>query len=106
MKAIAGEYSIPSAAVLAIEAGCDGLLICQSTNVQVHATALEAIIHAVEDERLAFSRVEDALARQRRAKERFLAVSVASRPPQAKVLRDTLGRGEHRAIADEMARFA
>ncbi len=106
MKAIAGEYSVPSAAVLAIEAGCDGLLICQSTDVQVYASALEAIIHAVEDERLPFSRVENALVRQRRAKERFLAAPVASRPPQAKALRDTLGRGEHRAIADEMARFA
>ena len=28
MKAIANEYTVPSAAVLAIEAGCDGVLIC------------------------------------------------------------------------------
>ena len=31
---------------------------------------------------------------------------VASRPPPASALRQTLGRDEHRAIADEMARFA
>ena len=34
---------------------------------------MEALVHAVEDERLPFSRVEDALKRQQRAKERFLA---------------------------------
>src|SRR5262249_36002809 len=28
MKAIARDYSVPSAAVLAVEAGCDGVLIC------------------------------------------------------------------------------
>ena len=106
MKAIADEYTVPAAAVLAIEAGCDGLLICQDTDPHVQASALEAIIHAIEDERLPFSRVEDALKRQRRAKERFLAAPVASRPPNARTLRDTLGRGEHRQIADEMARFA
>jgi hypothetical protein len=51
------------------------------------------------------SRVEDALRRQQRAKERFLAAAVAARPPAARALRSTLGRDEHRAVADEMARF-
>ena len=68
--------------------------------------ALEALIHAVENQELAFSRVEDALRRQLKAKERFLAASVMSRPPRAKALRLALGTDEHRAIADEMARFA
>jgi beta-N-acetylhexosaminidase len=106
MKAIANEYTVPAAAVLAVEAGCDGLLICQNTDHQVQGAALEALIHAVEEDRLSLSRVEDALKRHRRAKERFLAAPVASRPPSARTLRDALGRGEHRAIADEMARFA
>jgi beta-N-acetylhexosaminidase len=106
MKAIANEYPLPSAAVLAVQAGCDGLLICQNTDHHAQGAALEALIHAVEDDRLPFSRVEDALKRQRRAKERFLAAAVASRPPSARTLRDALDRGEHRAIADEMARFA
>jgi hypothetical protein len=60
----------------------------------------------VEDDRLRLSRVEDALARQRRVKERFLAASAPARPRAGKALRDQLGRDEHRAIADEMARFA
>ncbi len=104
MKALAPNYPLPSSAVLAIEAGCDGVLICGGDH-DLQADALEALIHAVEDERLPLSRVEDALTRQQRAKERFLAASVTPRPLGGKALRQVLGRDEHRAIADEMARF-
>jgi hypothetical protein len=67
--------------------------------------AIEAVIHAVEDGTLPVKRVEDALARHRRVKERFLA------PPRpvpltGSALRTLLGRDEHAAIAAEMARFA
>jgi beta-N-acetylhexosaminidase len=104
MKAVAAEYAIADSAVLAIQAGCDGILIC-SGNHDPQAAALEALVHAVEDDRLPMTRVEDALKRQQRAKERFLASEVAARPPAGRVLRDALGRDDHRAIADEMARF-
>ena len=104
MKAIAATREVPAAAVLAIEAGCDGALIC-SGNHETQAAALEALVHAVEDDRLRLSRVEDALKRQQRAKERFLAAAVAARPPAARALRSALGRDEHLAVADEMARF-
>jgi beta-glucosidase-like glycosyl hydrolase len=89
---------------MAIEAGCDGLLIC-SGNHDLQAAALEALIHAAEDGTLPMSRIDDALARQQRAKERFLATAVAARPPRGAALRAALGRDEHRAVADEMARF-
>jgi len=106
MKALASEHTVPSVAVLAVEAGCDGLLIC-SGNHDVQAQSLEALIHAVEEERLPLARVEDAFKRQQRAKERFLAVPVAAdRPPSAKALRQALGTAEHHVIADQMARFA
>ncbi len=105
MKAIANQYSVPAAAVLAIEAGCDGLLICSGDH-DTHAAALEALVHAVEDEGLRLSRVDDALARQRRVKERFLAAPMLARPRSGRALGDRLGREDHRAIADEMARFA
>jgi beta-N-acetylhexosaminidase len=104
MKAIANQFPIPLAAVRAIGAGCDGVLICGADH-DLQAASLEALVHAVEQERLAMSRVEDALRRQHRAKERFLAVPVAPRPKGAKALRQVLGRDEHRAIADQMARF-
>jgi beta-N-acetylhexosaminidase len=104
MKAVAQEYPVPVAAVMAIEAGCDGLLICSGDH-DVQAAALEALVHAVEDDRLRLARVEDALERQRRAKERFLGAGVAARPLSSRALRAALGREEHRAIADEMSRF-
>jgi beta-glucosidase-like glycosyl hydrolase len=104
MKAVAAEYEVPSAAVLAIQAGCDGALICSGDH-DTQAAALEALVHAVEDERLPMSRIDDAMMRHRRAKERFLASPVAARPLTERALRATLGRDDHRAIADEMARF-
>jgi beta-N-acetylhexosaminidase len=104
MKAIAAEYAVPTAAVLAVEAGCDGVLICSGDH-HTQAAALEALVHAVETGALTDKRVEDALSRQRRAKERFLASPVAARPLTRRALRERLGRDEHRAIADDMARF-
>jgi beta-N-acetylhexosaminidase len=101
MKAIAKNYAIGDAAVGAIAAGCDGLLVC-SGSIENHVMVLEALVHAVEDGSLPLKRVEDALKRHRRAKERFLAAPLtASRQP----LRAVLGADEHRRIADEMARF-
>jgi beta-N-acetylhexosaminidase len=104
MKAIANAYSVPDAAVMAIDAGCDGVLICSGDH-STQAAALEALVHAVEDDRLPLSRVDDALARQRRAKERFLATPARVSPLRGKALRDWLGRGEHQAVADRMAQF-
>ena len=104
MKAIANAYAVPAAAVLAVEAGCDGILICSGDH-DIQAAALDALIHAVEDERLRLSRVEDALERQQRVKERFLAAPVTARPRQGRALRQLIGRDEYRAIADQMARF-
>jgi beta-N-acetylhexosaminidase len=104
MKAVAATYAVPDSAVQAIQAGCDGILICSGDH-DTQAAALEALVHAVEEERLPIARVEDAIRRQRRARERFLASPVSSRPAGARALRDALGRDEHRAVAEEMARF-
>ncbi|PWT81620.1 MAG: beta-N-acetylhexosaminidase [Blastocatellia bacterium] len=104
MKAVAGQYAVPSAAVMAIEAGCDGVLVCGGDH-EVQVATLEALIHAVELERLRISEIEDALSRQRRAKERFLVEPSIARPLSARRLRGLLGRDEHLAIAEEMSRF-
>jgi beta-N-acetylhexosaminidase len=101
MKAIAKRYTIGEAAVQAIGAGCDGLLIC-SGSLEAQVEALEALVHAIEDGRLPVRRVEDALARHRRVKERFLAAPAsAGRAP----LRAVLGADEHRRVAEEMSRY-
>jgi beta-N-acetylhexosaminidase len=104
MKAIAAEYAVPRAAVLAVDAGCDGLLICSGDH-HAQAAALEALVRAIENGELGLSRVEGALLRHRRAKERFLGGPLAARPNHARALRQLLGCDEHQAIADEMAQF-
>jgi beta-N-acetylhexosaminidase len=105
MKAIAAEHAAPAAAVLAVEAGCDAVLIC-SGDYQQQAAALEALVHAVEGEQLRASRVEDALKRNQRAKERFLGAALNTRPRTGRALLQLLESEEHRAIAQEMAQFA
>ena len=114
MKALARSYSVPEAAVEAIIAGCDGVLICRALSddrgrdIEVQAEAIEALVYAVEDGRIPYTRVEDALARQRRAKGRFLmhagrGIASAGRkgPPRT----DVVGCDAHLRIAEEMSRF-
>jgi beta-N-acetylhexosaminidase len=102
MKAIAAHYTIPDASVRAIAAGCDGVLVCGGS-VELQAAVLEALVHAVEDGRIPRKRLDDALGRHRRAKERFLAApTVAGRVP----LRTVLATDEHQQIADEMSSFS
>ena len=104
MKAISSRFGVPQATVAALAAGCDAVLMCgASPDPQV--AALELVIHSVEDGSLPMARVEDALARHRRVKERFLAAP-RGRPLDGRALRALLGRDEHQAVAAEMARFA
>ena len=104
MKAISAKYGTAEATVAAIAAGCDAVLLCgQDQGAQIEA--IEALIHAVEDRTLPLKRVEDALLRHRRMKERFLAPP-RPLPLTGTALRTLLGREEHQAVAAEMARFA
>jgi beta-N-acetylhexosaminidase len=103
MKAVAATYSVPDAAVAAIAAGCDGLLIC-SGNVDVQAQALEALVKAVETGDISQTRLDDAERRLRRAKERFLAPQASARARRSS-WRQVVGCDAHRAVADEMAAF-
>jgi len=104
MKAISARYGVPDATVAALAAGCDVVLMC-GTSQETQFTALESVIRAVEQERLPLARVEDALARHRRVKERFLAPT-RPKPLSGAALRAAIGGDEHQAIAAEMARFA
>jgi beta-N-acetylhexosaminidase len=104
MKAISGHYGHSEATVMAIAAGCDAVLMCEPSPGSQMA-ALEALVHAVEKGRIPLKRIEDALARHMRVKERFLAPP-RRRPVTGAALRAILGRDEHQAVAAEMARFA
>jgi beta-N-acetylhexosaminidase len=104
MKAISARYGTAEASVAAIAAGCDVVLLCGADQA-AQVAAIEALIYAVEQRTIPLKRVEDALTRQRRVKERFLA-SPRPMPLTGSALRTLLGRDEHQAIAAEMARFA
>ena len=120
MKAISAHHPQDRAVVAALSAGCDVVLLC-GTDAARHAAALEAVVHAVEREELPYKRVEDALARQHRAKGRFATMKPwfddvsgrsivpplhrAWRPLPAEQLRSLLGRDEHQEIAQEMRGF-
>jgi beta-N-acetylhexosaminidase len=103
MKAVSARYSVPDAAVAAIKAGCDGLLVC-SGSVDVQARALEALVKAVETGEITAGRLDDAERRLQRAKERFLGGRPA-RTGQRRAWRQVVGCDAHRAVADEMAAF-
>ena len=104
MAAITATATVSTATVQAVAAGCDVALLC-GTDTEQQVATLEAVIRAVESQTLPARRVEDALDRQRRTKERFLGWTQTWRPPTAAALRDLLGRGEHAAVAEEMARY-
>jgi len=108
MRALAATCAVPDAAVQAVAAGCDGVLVCRAQaqdrarDVDAQADVLETLVHAVEDGRIPYTRLDAALLRQRRAKERFLAapVTVGARQP-----RQVVGCDAHARLAEEMARY-
>ncbi|HXH05577.1 MAG TPA: beta-N-acetylhexosaminidase [Vicinamibacterales bacterium] len=101
MAALAHRYRAEEAAVRALAAGCDLLLLCRP-DPDRQVAVIEAIIHAVEEGTVPPARVEEALKRDRRAKERLLAPDAGRAP--VPVLADVLARREHLELADELAR--
>lgn len=104
MKAVSARYAVPEAAVEAISAGCDAVLLCGG-DMDLQGRTLEALIRAVECGRIPGPRVDDACRRLRRAKVRFRA---PERPPLSRRMRElatVLGCDEHQAVAAEMASF-
>jgi beta-N-acetylhexosaminidase len=96
MHAIAAHYGIGEAAVRAIAAGCDVLLLCRNPDHQAEARA--ALIHAAEqgsDMRAAIAR---AAARIRAAKARYQKLGLP-RPGL-----DVIGCAAHRTLAEVLAR--
>ena len=104
MKAVSERYPVPEAAVDAIRAGCDGLLIC-SGDVDLQARTLEALVRAVEAGTIPTKRYDDAFMRLKRAKESFLIRERPGAAARIRALRGVLGREEHRLVAAEMAAF-
>lgn len=96
MKAIAERYSYEDAAVRAIEAGCDVLLVCRNEDAQdrVH----EALVRRAERDPVFQERCERAAARALRARR-----ASPPRPAPPDVVACVVGGGTSRAILDELA---
>ena len=105
MAAITKHMSIAAATVKAVLSGCDLLLLC-GTKIERQIEAIEALIYAVEDSQISTDRIESALARGWRIKERFLVSRQGWRPPSQSEINDVLGCDEHRSVSDEIARFS
>jgi beta-N-acetylhexosaminidase len=97
MKAVSATRPLPEATVDALVAGNDAVLLCNSTTDE-QVAAIEAVIRAAESGQLTQTRLDDALARQRRIKERFFGDRKRPEIPLAVV-----GCAEHQAVAEEMA---
>jgi beta-N-acetylhexosaminidase len=94
MRAIANN-GVGNAAVQAIRAGCDAVLLCCSDGHEVQ----DALIEEAERDSDFRRRVGEAADRVRALKKRH-ALDRAKRPP---VERDVIGSFEHRRLADRLA---
>ncbi len=99
MQAVAETWPLADAMVASLQAGCDAVLLCNST-IDEQLVALEAVIHAVEKGALPLARVEDAMARQRRVKTRFAHLMAPGTSDLSCV-----GTDAHHALAARMAAF-
>jgi beta-N-acetylhexosaminidase len=104
MKAVSAKYDVPDSAVDAIRAGCDGVLVC-SGDIDLQGRTLEALVRAVESGQIPARRHDDAFARLKRQKQRFLLGDRPGPGARIKKLRGILGREEHQLVAAEMAAY-
>jgi beta-N-acetylhexosaminidase len=97
MKAVAKRWKPAELSVMAVKAGCDILEFCHTHDAQVEA--MEGLIRAAEAEEIPFSDMEAAEGRVKQLQERFL---LDYQDPDPGVAREAAGRGEHRALAEEI----
>ncbi|PYQ48059.1 MAG: beta-N-acetylhexosaminidase [Acidobacteria bacterium] len=98
MKAVADRWTPDRAAVMAMQAGCDIVPVCLTHDAQV--TAMEGAVRAAETGELPFRGMDDALARVRRLKERYL---LPYRDPDPRQARQAAGAPEFVALAQEIS---
>jgi beta-N-acetylhexosaminidase len=98
MQAVARRWSPAESAVLAVQAGCDVLLVCARPDAQVGA--VEAVVRALESGQIAWTAMDDACLRVRRLKEKYL---LPYRDPIPKEARAAAGAGRSAALAQQIA---
>jgi len=99
MRAVAARWSIEESAVLAVAAGCDALLVCESDEQQERA--VDALEREAGRSPAFRARCDEALGRVHAARER-----ATGRPVDDDALARVIGGPESRAVSAEMARRA
>jgi len=97
MKAVTKHWRVGDGAVKAAQAGCDLLPVCATAEAQVEA--VESVIRALEAQTLAWSSMDDACARIRRLKERFL---LPYRDPDPRAARAAAGEAERAGLSRDI----
>lgn len=97
MKGITEHFSVPEAAVKAVQAGSDLILVCHSYEEQM--ATLEALVHAVEKNVISEARLNESLNRVLRLKESFL---LPRHPPKPKRIKEIVGCEAHRLLVEEI----
>jgi beta-N-acetylhexosaminidase len=97
MKAVATHWGAGQGAVKAAQAGCDVLPVCASAEAQVEA--IEGVIRALEAETVPWSAMDDACARIRRMKEKYL---MPYRAPDPRAARAAAGAAERAGLSREV----
>jgi beta-N-acetylhexosaminidase len=97
MKAVADHYPLAEAAIRAITAGADLLLICHQP--EILPIVLEAVHQAVKRGTLSEKRIDLSLDRILSLKEKML---LPSRPISLKDVKSTVGHPDHQKIVQEI----
>ena len=101
MHAILDHYSIEAAAIRALNAGADILLVCKDPERQ--AAAMNAVYRAVKDGDIPDLRFEHAVLRVLEAKERYLLPYTSADPKHAA---ERVGTKAHREVAHSIKEAA
>ena len=97
MAAISDRHGPGEAAVKAIEAGADLVLICHDEDKQL--AAMEAVARAVKQKRISEARIEQSLLRILQMKEKFLP---PYRPADLAQVKEVVGCASHKHLLQEI----
>jgi beta-N-acetylhexosaminidase len=97
MQAVAARWKPGEASVMAMQAGCDLLLVCKEIDMQVEA--MEGLIRGIEADQLTQAQRDASTRRIRTMKEKYL---LPYTDPDPKRARQLAGAGEHQALAVEI----
>lgn len=95
MGAIVNEYGIEDASLMAVEAGCDHILICQ--NMEAALSTHERIVKAFESKLLPIAYLDEAITRIQEMKAQYVG---AYKPSTVDFAKAVLGAPDFQAVAE------